>query len=400
LSRRPIWEKSSECDLRLDYPDRRRLMAKESPRYNVRAIRELLLEAFTAEEFQDLLYFAKTPELREVPDKFAPGDSYPAMVRKALRYCDSHYLLCELLAAVKEANPRAFEQFEGTLRAPVSAVPSRTRPNWLVPALAAGAVVVVILLAVVLVLMWPGPDRDEPEPTPAAQITETPTATGTPMATGNPTPSAGTSTSIVSPSSPSSASPSATSTTTPSPSPTLTVVLESEREFVVVYTGVGSDNYVTIRKQPVTSSASVATVYAGDRLVVRGVPVTGSSSLWWPVRTQANVEGWVIEWWNGYRLIKPFIIDGDTVEVVRPQTPLLRDEDCNFLLYLSPGTLLGVEGGSDRSKCDEPGDTQAGREWWMVKTPAGDEGWAADFDIHAYTKPMQIAPPWYAELAE
>jgi len=74
-------------------------MAKEARRYDVRAIRELLLEAFTAEEFQDLLYFSKTPELQEVSNEFAPGDSLPTMVRKAVRYCDSHYLLGELLAA-------------------------------------------------------------------------------------------------------------------------------------------------------------------------------------------------------------------------------------------------------------------------------------------------------------
>ena len=359
-------------------------MAKESPRYDVRAIRELLLEAFTAEEFQDLLYFAKTPDLKKVADKFAPGDSYPSMVRKAVRYCDSHYLLCELLAEAKDANPRAFEQFEGTLRAPVSSLPSRARPNWLIPVLAAGAAVIVILLAVVLVLVLTGREPYEPTPTPVALVTETPTATGTPTATRIPMPSTFT----------------PTSTTTPSPSPPPTVMPQAEREFVVVYTGVGTDNYVTVRRQPTTTSDSVARVYAGDRLVVKNVPVTVNASRWWPVRTQANAEGWVVEWWNGYRLIKPFMMTGDTVEVVSLQTPLLRDEDCSFLQNLSLGTLLKVEGASDVSKCDEPGDTRAGREWWMVKTPVGDLGWVADFDIHDYAKPMQIAPPWYMELTQ
>jgi hypothetical protein len=107
-------------------------VAEESQRYDLRAIRQLLLTAFTAEELSDLFYFSKTPELREVPNEFAPGDSLPTMVRKAVRYCDLRYLLGELLAEVKEANPRAYEKFGGTLGAePGAAAPAKARPNGL-----------------------------------------------------------------------------------------------------------------------------------------------------------------------------------------------------------------------------------------------------------------------------
>ncbi|MFN2219532.1 MAG: SH3 domain-containing protein [Anaerolineae bacterium] len=353
-------------------------MAKEAQRYDVGAIRDLLHNAFTAEEFRDVLYFAKTAELKEVSNQFAPGDSYPTMVRKAVRYCDSHYLLCELLAEVKEANPRAFEQFEGRLRVRPAAAPLQERPKWLVPLLAAGAAVIVILVAVVLVMGLRSCDGGTPTPTTARPTTPPPTMpppteTFTPAPTDTPV--------------------------TASSTPMLTVVPQAERKFVVAYTGVGTDNYVTLRQQPTTSSASVARVYAGDRLVVTRLPVTGSGSTWWPVRTEANVEGWVVEWFNGYRLIKPSMKDGETVAVVRENTPLLRNEDCGIRLYLSAGTLLTVEDEPDRSKCDKPGDdSMAGREWWMVRTADGELGWVADFDIQAYAKPMLIAPIWYADL--
>jgi len=352
-------------------------MAKEAQRYDVGAIRDLLLEAFTAEEFRDVLYFAKTAELKEVSNQFAPGDSYPTMVRKAVRYCDSHYLLCELLAEVKEANPRAFEQFEGRLRVRTAAAPLQERPKRLVPVLAAGGAVIVILVAVVLVMGLRGCDGGTPPPTTALPTTPPPTMpppteTFTPAPTDPPV--------------------------TPSPTPTLTVVPQAEREFVVAYIGVGTDNYVTVRQQPTTGSASVARVYAEDRLVVTGAPVTGNDALWWRVRTEANAEGWVVEWFNGYRLIKPFIKDRGTVVVVTQSGAQLRDQNCEVLLSLTSGMRLTVEEGPSGSKCDEPGDTRAGREWWKVETSDGDLGWVADFDIDFYTKPMQIAPPWYAEL--
>jgi hypothetical protein len=105
-------------------------MADESQQYNRRAVRQLLLAAFNSEELRDLFYFSKTPELQAIPDLFAPEDSYPTMVRKAVRYCDSHFLLGEMLAEVKEANPRAYAQYEDMLRAPRGAAPFGDRPRY------------------------------------------------------------------------------------------------------------------------------------------------------------------------------------------------------------------------------------------------------------------------------
>ena len=90
-------------------------------RHNIRAIRELLLVGFSVEELRGLFSFPMSRELRPVADEFAPEDGKPAMVRKAIVYCRSRFLLDELLAEVKVANPRAYARFEDRLFDAVSA---------------------------------------------------------------------------------------------------------------------------------------------------------------------------------------------------------------------------------------------------------------------------------------
>ena len=84
-----------------------------SDNYNLGAIRDLLIVAFDPEELKELFYFSENPDLREVVNQFViPGDSLPAMVRKAVRYCESRLLLAELLAEVEQRNPRQYARFE------------------------------------------------------------------------------------------------------------------------------------------------------------------------------------------------------------------------------------------------------------------------------------------------
>ena len=83
----------------------------EDQRHNIRAIRKLLLAAFDVEELRGLFSFARNHDLHPVAGQFTPEDSKPAMVRKAVGYCQSRFLLDELLAEVKEANPRAYDRF-------------------------------------------------------------------------------------------------------------------------------------------------------------------------------------------------------------------------------------------------------------------------------------------------
>nr|NIV30806.1 hypothetical protein [Anaerolineae bacterium] len=81
-------------------------------RHNTGAIRELLLAAFTVEELRGLFSFAMSRDLRLVVGELAPEDGKAEMVRKAIAYCRSHFLLDELLAEVQEASPRAYARFE------------------------------------------------------------------------------------------------------------------------------------------------------------------------------------------------------------------------------------------------------------------------------------------------
>ena len=356
--------------------------------YNRRAIRQLLLAAFNAEELQDLFYFSKTPELQAVPDQFAQGDSLPTKVRKAVRYCDARFLLGEMLAEVKEANPRAYEQYEATLRAPPRAALSRTRSRWLVPVLAAGLVVVVVGLGVVLLLLLREPTpAPEPTPTEAAQVTDTPEPTRTqlPVPTGVPL--------VTEPPEP-----------TATPTATLTVAPQSERQFIVVYRGADG---VSLRGGPGTYHSEVGTLYAGHLLAVDGAPeIRADNTRWWPVHT-AEQRGWVIEWIGDTRLVKPYMQVGDGVVVANLMSTgnvNLVDDDCDKLLVLSRGTVLSVIGGPDSTKCDEPGSTISldGRQWWYVETPEVLRGWIADFssqDWGEWVKAVLVAPSWYLELA-
>ncbi len=212
-------------------------MVDESERYDLQAIRELLLDAFNAEDLHGLFFFSQNEVLQKVPDEFAKGDSLPAMVRKAVRYCRSRHVLGEMLAEVKVANPNAYEQYASKLRSspappphqpPVAVPASDTRPTQVpgripVWGLVAALAVVVAALAVVLVLLLrePGPVSKISEPTSTHTPTDTPTYTFTSTPTGTPTPTltpspTGTLTSTFT------STPSETPTFTPTPSETPT----------------------------------------------------------------------------------------------------------------------------------------------------------------------------------
>jgi len=90
-------------------------MPGQSQRYSRSAIRDLLLDAFNAEELHDLFYFADAPDLHAVVQQFREDDSLPAMVSKAVRYCDSRSLLAEMLAEAAQKNPRKYREYEPRL---------------------------------------------------------------------------------------------------------------------------------------------------------------------------------------------------------------------------------------------------------------------------------------------
>jgi len=95
-------------------------MSDENQAYNLRAIRDLLVFAFTVDELRSLFYFAQNQELHSVTDLFAPADNKEVMARKIIEYCQARILLDELLTEVRGANPYAFKRFEKDLRLPVT----------------------------------------------------------------------------------------------------------------------------------------------------------------------------------------------------------------------------------------------------------------------------------------
>ena len=131
-------------------------MVDEPEQYNLKAIRRLLEEAFTIEELRELFHLASRPELHDVVQQFLPGDSQSAMVRKAVRYCDSRSLLAEMLVEVKAVNPRAYAKHEEMLQAPPGTWRDWIRKSWRDLAFVATAIVVLGgMLALLLALVLP-----------------------------------------------------------------------------------------------------------------------------------------------------------------------------------------------------------------------------------------------------
>jgi hypothetical protein len=104
----------------------------EDSGYNVAAIHELLLEAFTV---HTLPRFCLThPPFRAIARSFGPNDGLDVMVDKALRHVATQFLWEELLTAVQEENPNQYARFESRLRTAPSAPPAPPSPAGLVPA--------------------------------------------------------------------------------------------------------------------------------------------------------------------------------------------------------------------------------------------------------------------------
>lgn len=90
-------------------------MPEPSQAYSLRAIRDLLVKGFNVEELHGLFLYAANGDLHAAVKEFGPGDGPAAMARKAIEYCQSKFLLDELLAEIQRENPRAYAQFEDQL---------------------------------------------------------------------------------------------------------------------------------------------------------------------------------------------------------------------------------------------------------------------------------------------
>ena len=82
--------------------------------YNLRAIRELILAAFSAEELPALV--AYDDELGPLRHEFSPSDAIIDVADKTIDYCLRFLLMEHFLGLVGEERSRQYARSEGRLR--------------------------------------------------------------------------------------------------------------------------------------------------------------------------------------------------------------------------------------------------------------------------------------------
>ena len=73
------------------------------------AIRKLLLDAFTAQGLRRFL--EDRPALRHIVNAFGPGHGFDDMVDRVIDHCRTDLLFDELLAGIRDTNPRQYVRF-------------------------------------------------------------------------------------------------------------------------------------------------------------------------------------------------------------------------------------------------------------------------------------------------
>ena len=99
--------------------------------YNLDAIRQLLLAAFTAEELGR--FCQDRPTFRPILVNFGPKYNLNDMVDEILFYCEPHGLFDQLVVAVREINPRQYARFEDLLHDPNYSPPVGAQAQPLLP---------------------------------------------------------------------------------------------------------------------------------------------------------------------------------------------------------------------------------------------------------------------------
>jgi hypothetical protein len=84
--------------------------------YDLDAVRELLLNGFTATAFRRLFLYTSNPQLRPLVREFGDADGLATMIDKAIQVCLAGGLLPDLLREVERGNPRMWARYAGLLR--------------------------------------------------------------------------------------------------------------------------------------------------------------------------------------------------------------------------------------------------------------------------------------------
>jgi hypothetical protein len=86
--------------------------APATQRYDLAAVRDLLLDAFTAVDLRRLFEYSAHPELKGVAQEFAEGDGLADMADKVIAFCRTRDLLSDLLAEVARVRPRPYARYK------------------------------------------------------------------------------------------------------------------------------------------------------------------------------------------------------------------------------------------------------------------------------------------------
>jgi hypothetical protein len=89
----------------------------DSGGYDLAAVRDLLLAAFTAPDLRRLFLYTSNGGLRPLLREFSPNDGPAAMVERTIEFCLARNLLPDLLQEVERVNPRQYAQYAHRLRA-------------------------------------------------------------------------------------------------------------------------------------------------------------------------------------------------------------------------------------------------------------------------------------------
>jgi formylglycine-generating enzyme required for sulfatase activity len=84
-------------------------MSNGAQDYNIAAIRQLLLAAFTPEDLRRFCY--DRPDLRPVVRRCSPRHSLEDIVDELITYCETYLVFPELLAELQHHNPRQYARF-------------------------------------------------------------------------------------------------------------------------------------------------------------------------------------------------------------------------------------------------------------------------------------------------
>lgn len=90
------------------------MMGDDRFEYNLRAIRELLLAAYSADELRALVAYDE--ELARLRHEFSPNDAILDLADKTIEYCLRYLLMDYFLDLVEGERPAQYARFEGRLR--------------------------------------------------------------------------------------------------------------------------------------------------------------------------------------------------------------------------------------------------------------------------------------------